>query len=69
MDPSDEICDMADTPDLSERRLAWRLESSSWAFVWAWRSLRGGFVSLMWSLEWDCDRVGSGDGRGRDALL
>ena len=30
---------------------------------------RGGFVSLMWSLEWDCDRAGSGDGKGRDVLL
>ena len=38
---------MAETPDWSERRLAWRLESSSWALVWAWRSLRGGVVSTI----------------------
>ena len=34
-----DICDMADTADVSERRFAWREESSSWALVWAWRSL------------------------------
>ena len=50
-------------PDLSERRLDWRLESSSWALVWAWRSLGVGLLILCghWSgivVEWGVEMVG-----------